>query len=115
MSESGQEMSLDEWCQTLHPDHRANRELRDLRAEVERLTAERDKAMTQRDALFHECEAMRQKTPPCIDCDRLKAERDRTEAALRELSAWTRFRPTHDKLRTLGLWRDEPKEDKTDA
>lgn len=62
---------------------------------IERLTAERDKAMTQRDALFHECEAMRQKTPPCIDCDRLKAEvgayrrRDRVRVAgLRGFLRW---------------------------
>lgn len=91
-------------------------DLANAKSEIERLTAERDKAMTQRDALFHECEAMRQKTPPCIDCDRLKAERDRTEAALREFCEWNDgSQPNDYKLRELGLWRDEPKEDQTDG
>jgi len=47
-------------------------------AEEERdaLRAKLDKAETQRDALFHECEALRKQTPPCIDCDRLRAKLD---------------------------------------
>lgn len=122
-----------QWCQdwTDHEDRHCKRpslsdvvgERDNLRAEVERLTAERDKAMTQRDALFHECEAMRQKTPPCIDCDTLRAERDRTEAALRDLSSHLRIvaggmmemSTTVRLMRDRGLWRDETKEDKTNG